>query len=191
MNYYTYKFSIYKNMKKFSKIIEEKKEFKYEYGCVMMYFDVPNWKDILKIIDKDDVYDEEGFGYEKESHITLLWGLLDGVEDKDVKEIVSNLPKPIIELSDIDIFKGEEYDVVKFNVTNQLLNDINLGLSSLPNKQTFPDYHPHMTICYVKAGRGCKYIQKLDKPIVIKPTKILYSKPSAKGKKIEVDLKIW
>ena len=178
-------------MKKFTKITEEKKEFKYEYGCVMMYFDVPNWKDIHKLIDKEDVYDEDGYGYEDESHITILWGLLDGVLDKDVKDILSGIPKPYIELSDIDIFQGKEYDVVKFNVTNQLLTDLNSNLATLPNEQTFPDYHPHMTICYVKPGKGVKYIQKLDKPIIIKPTKILYSKPSKEGKKIEVDLKIW
>lgn len=178
-------------MKKFTKIKEDKKEFKYEFGCVMMYFDVPEWNDTLKIIDKDDIYDEDGFGLEQESHITLLWGLLDGVEDKDVKKILVNIPKPYIELYNIDIFQGTEYDVVKFNVTNQLLNDINSNLSSLPNQQTFLEYHPHMTICYVKAGRGCKYIQKLDKTIVVKPNKIIYSKPSKEGKKIEVDLKIW
>lgn len=178
-------------MKKFTKIKEEKKEFKYEYGCVMMHFDVSEWNEIHKIIDKDDVYDEDGFGYENDAHITLLWGLLDSVQDKDVKDIITGLPKPYIELTDIDIFQGTEYDVVKFNITNQLLNDINCNLSTLPNKQTYPDYHPHMTICYVKAGRGCKYIQKLDKTIIIKPNKIIYSKPSKEGKKIEVDLKIW
>jgi len=182
-------------MKKFTKIKEDKKEkkkeFKYEYGCVMMYFDIQEWKEILKIIDKEDVYDEDGFGYENDAHITLLWGLLDSVEDEDVKKFLENLPKPYIELSNIDIFQGTEYDVVKFNVTNQMLNDINSDLSTLPNKQTFFEYHPHMTICYVKAGRGCKYIQKLDKTIIVKPSKIIYSKPSKEGKKIEIDLKIW
>jgi 2'-5' RNA ligase len=178
-------------MKKFTKIKDDKKEFKYELGCVMMYFDVPNWKDIHKMIDKEDVYDEDGFGYENDSHITLLFGLLQGVEDKDVKEIVDGLPKMYIELSDIDIFQGTEYDVVKFNITNQMLNDINCNLCTLPNEQTHPEYHPHMTICYVKPGRGVKYIQKLDKTIVIKPTKIIYSKPDKNGNKIEVDLKVW
>lgn len=179
-------------MKKFTKIKEDKKEeFKYEYGCVMMYFNVQEWKQILKIIDEDDVYNKEGFGYENNAHITLLWGLLDGVKDEDVKKILQNLPKPYIELSNIDIFQGTEFDVVKFNVTNQLLNTINSDLTTLPNKQTFPDYHPHMTICYVKPGRGCKYIQKLNKTIIVKPSKIIYSKPTKEGKKIEIDLQIW
>ena len=178
-------------MKKFTKIKEDKKEFKYEFGCVMMYFDVSEWKELIKMIDKDDVYDEDGYGYENDAHITLFWGLLDGVEDNDVKNFLNGIPKPYIELNVIDIFQGTEYDVVKFNVTNQLLNDLNSNLSTLPNQQTFLEYHPHMTICYVKAGRGCKYIQKLDKTIIVKPSKIIYSKPSKEGKKIEIDLKIW
>lgn len=181
-------------MKNFTTITESKKEkesFKYEYGCVMMYFDIPNWKEVLNIIDKNDVYDEDGFGYEKDSHITLLFGLHQDVDSNDIKNMLDCIPKPIIELNNINIFSGTVYDVVKFDIINQLLNDINIGLKSLPNTQSYPDYHPHMTICYVKAGRGVKYIQKLDKSIVIKPYKIIYSKPDKNGNKTEIDLKIW
>ena len=179
-------------MKKFTILNEnKKKEFKYEYGCVMMYFDIPDWKNILKMIDKEDVYDEDGFGYEKDSHITLLFGLLQGIEDEEIKNMLSGIPKPFIELNEVNIFGGTEYDVVKFDITNQMLNDINSNLKTLPNTQTHPEYNPHMTICYVKPGRGVKYIQKLDKTIIIKPTKIIYSKPDKNGNKTEIDLKIW
>ena len=43
-------------MKKFTKIKQDKKEFKYEFGCVMMYFDVPNWKDFHKMIIEQTIF---------------------------------------------------------------------------------------------------------------------------------------
>lgn len=179
-------------MKKFTKIKEEKKEFKYEYGCVMMYFDIPNWKDILKMIDKEDIYDVKGYGLEKDPHITLLFGLLQQIEEEDVKNVLLGIPKPLIELKNINIFNCDGYDVVKIDIENVFLNDINVNLSTnLPNEQTFPDYHPHMTISYVKPGRGVKYIGKLDNTIVVKPTKIIYSKPNKNGKDKKIDLNIW
>jgi len=180
-------------MKKFTQITEKKKEkFTYEYGCVMMKFDIPEWKDILKLIDKDDIYDVEGFGLEKESHITILFGLLKDVPEDDIKERLASIPKPLIELKNISIFSGNEYDVVKFDIECQLLNNLHDSLSELPKKEDdHPVYHPHMTISYVKPGRGVKYIQQLEKTIISKPSKMIYSKPDEKGNKIKVDLNIW
>ncbi len=54
--------------------------------------------------------------------------------------------------------------------------------TKLPHTTDYPDYHPHTTIAYVKPGEGKKYVGKIDKPIMVKPNKIVYSK--ADGSKI-------
>jgi len=180
-------------MKKFTELNEKKQEPIYKHGCVMMYFDISNWKkDILSIIDKDDVYDKEGYGYENDPHITILYGFLPSIEETDIKERLNGIPKPVIELKNISIFQGTEYDVVKFDIENNLLHDLNSTLNELPNENEYPVYHPHMTICYVKPGRGSKYIQKINNTIIVKPNKIIYSTPIKNGTKTEkIDLKIW
>jgi hypothetical protein len=48
-----------------------------------------------------------------------------------------------------------------------------------------------MTIAYVKPGRGVYYIKSLDKPIILKPTKIIYSVATGTTKKEVVDLRKW
>jgi len=116
-------------MKKFTELNEKKQEPIYKHGCVMMYFDISNWKkDILSIIDKDDVYDKEGYGYENDPHITILYGFLPSIEETDIKERLNGIPKPVIELKNISIFQGTEYDVVKFDIENNLNQVINYFL---------------------------------------------------------------
>ena len=41
-------------------------------GCAMLYFDFPDMEKIHDMIDDDDLYEEEGFGLEEETHLTLL-----------------------------------------------------------------------------------------------------------------------
>ena len=43
------------------------------------------------------------------------------------------------------------------------------------NTQTFPEYHPHMTLAYVKPGTGKKYVSNLDEPFEVTFTKGVYS----------------
>ena len=180
--------------------VNEAKSHKYEFGCVMLNFKVDDWKkDVLSIIDEDDIYDEPGFGLEDKIHVTVFFGIKpDKTEPNEVKEMVLesdiDIDKEYL-LENISIFENnDDYDVVKFDVKkcrekgdDELLNCTDLKkLNKLikdefPNKQDFPDYVPHVTIGYVKRGKGKKYIQKLDKPIIAKPSKLTYSYPSEKG----------
>jgi 2'-5' RNA ligase len=82
-----------------------------------------------------------------------------------------------IKIKSIGVFEGDDYDVVKLEVEdNENLTEIrNMLLNKYPNTQSFPDYHPHATLAYVKSGTGKKYTQKLDKPIEYKLDTILYS----------------
>jgi len=48
-------------------------------------------------------------------------------------------------------------------------------MAEYPHTTDYPDYHPHMTIAYVKKGMGKKYAEDL-KDFSITPDKFVYSK---------------
>jgi len=185
-----------KRLKKFNELNETKRDsFKYEYGCVMLKLKVDHWKkDVLSLINEEDIYDEDGFGLEKNAHITLFFGILGDVDYKDVVEKLKDVEAipEYVELKNISIFETNDlYDVVKFDIDdeNGMLTSLNNYIEeSFPNNKTF-EYHPHCTLAYVKKGRGVNYIQELEKAFVSKPSRIYYTYPKDGGnKKGDVDI---
>ena len=177
------------NIIKFSEFINESKTFKYDLGCVMLNLKVDNWnKEILSIIDKEDIYDEPKFGLEDKSHVTVFFGIKpEESEPSEVKKVLKESDIDIdkeYKLQNISIFENDDYDVVKFDVKDcKELEEMNKFIKkTFPNKQDFPKYEPHVTVGYVKKGKGKKYIQKIDTPIIATPSRITYSYPIDDGK---------
>lgn len=182
----------------FERILTEEKEANYDYGCVMLSLDVDEkwWNTILDSIDKDDIYngsktDKDKYGLEKEPHVTILYGCLPIVTDKEIEDVLYSEPTPEVSITDISLFKNENYDVLKFDVDSKILHTLNGKLDELPNENEYPTYKPHMTICYLKSGVGDKVVNEL-KPLVNLPSKIpskeyVYSKPN--GGEIKFKLK--
>ena len=167
--------------------INENQSQENRYGCVMLFANVPDWDKLVKrIVKEEDVYDdpqEPGeYGYEENPHITVIYGLHhDEIVDQGVVyNIIQETPSITSSIKEIDIFENDDrpYDVVKFNIkpTQTLLNKRDEFLE-MPNTQTFPEYHPHCTIAYVKKGEGKKYKRLLKDPIKIKFDKGVYSDP--------------
>lgn len=148
-------------------------------GCIMLFFKIPKWNKIINKIKKDDLYDVEGYGLENEPHVTILYGINNNVSEKEVLNYLNTLSTPNINinLTSISCFNNEEYDVVKFNVESDELNGLNKKISNkFDYENNYPDYKPHMTIAYVKSGKGNKYEFEFDKPISIKGNYFKYSK---------------
>lgn len=178
-------------MEKISKLIEdslnESKKTPYEYGCMMLYYDVPEWSEYLSMIDENDLYEEEDndqFGLENEPHITLLFGLHSNeIDDDELFGKIEQFGAPEVSMSNISLFENPKYDVVKFDVEGPELFNMNKVLvDNFPYTTDYPDYHPHSTIAYVKPGMGKKYVKKLSEPFILKPNQLVYSKPD--GSKI-------
>jgi tRNA nucleotidyltransferase/poly(A) polymerase/2'-5' RNA ligase len=166
-------------------MIKEEISERIEYGCLMLFLDVPIWNKITSIINKEDIYNKEGYGIEKEPHLTILYGFHDEVTADDVFNLYKeNAPlKPIeVLLSGISVFENPEYDVVKFDAHSDILTKMNEVMKQLPNTSKFPDYHPHVTIAYVKKGEGQKYIRLFEKERTIKGNELVYSWKGHKGK---------
>lgn len=166
---------------------EEKKT--YEYGCSMLYFDFPQMAVIHDNIDEQDIFEDEedpSFGLEKEPHVTLLYGLhCDECDDDDVIKRSKFESKNPLVLKNISVFKNEKFDVLKFDVDHEDLHKINKSLAELPHTNSYPDYHPHATIAYLKPGTSEKYLQAYEgRSFDVHPKHIVYSKPD--GSKLKV-----
>jgi len=180
-----------------AKLLLEKKGDSHSYGCVMLYFKISkgNWKEFQSMIDDEDVYTEDGdqgYGREDEPHVTILYGLHDDIPDSTIEDLIDEIKPTKLVLKEISIFENEKFDVVKFDITGVSegrLSKMNAKFVELPHTTDFPDYHPHATIAYVKAGTGKKYVQTLSgkDAIVVECNDVVYSK--ADGSKNKYKLK--
>lgn len=163
------------------------------YGCVMLYLDVneKEWKALQSKIDEDDIYkgpDGEGFAREYDPHVTILYGIHADVPDSDVEDLIDGITEPDIEMKKISSFTNKEFDVLKFDVKSKDLVKQNKDFKALPHTNDFPDYHPHVTIAYLKKDKVEKYVTELKdiEPIEVKVEKIVYSKPDDSKKNFKV-----
>jgi len=129
-------------------------------------------KAAAKIPDSDLAED----GRETEPHITVFYGLHTN-EPADVQKLIADQGPIKANIGRISIFPASkqhpDYDVLKLAVDSEGLKRLNKKLSKLPNGNEFPEYKPHVTIAYVKAGEGKKYAGR--------------AVPGLTGKQIEFD----
>jgi 2'-5' RNA ligase len=160
--------------------IEEKKDEekpKYDYGCVMSYFEFPEMQDLHNKIEKEDLLEEDK-SLETEPHVTLLYGLhSDEIEDDEVMKSVNKDEIKNLKLINLSAFNNKDADVLKFDVEGDGLYSNNQNLTKFPHTNEY-DYHPHATVAYLKPGTAEKYIEMFKGiEYSVEPTRIVYSKP--------------
>ena len=174
-------------------VVKEGATPKYEYGCVMLYFNFPEMEQMHRMINKDDVYtsDEDGsFGLESEPHTTLLFGLHPEVTDQDITNVLSKHYFSMCSINNASLFETPEYDVLKFDVSGDGLHECNSALTQYPHTTNFPDYHPHLTIGYLKSGTGKKHTELFSNMgYNLTPQYAVYSKPDGSKSKFKIKLK--
>lgn len=116
-----------------------------------------------KKIPEADLADD---GRETEPHVTVKYGLHTN-EAEHVRKLIENEPPIKAKLGKASVFPATEtggtYDVVKLDVDSPDLHRINKLISdSLPHTDTHPNYHPHVTLAYVKPGLGEKHVGMAD-----------------------------
>lgn len=181
-------------------IQENQKKQKFDYGCVMLYFNFPELKQLQGTISDKDLYvPEEGdartYGKESEPHCTLLYGLHEEVTLDQVKSALDTITFSGLKLYNVSKFDNPKYDVLKFDVGyttrgGSFLSKANEALKKYPFTSDFPNYHAHSTIAYLKKGAADKYIKELkDKEYEITPEYAVYSVPSGAKHKITINVK--
>lgn len=121
-------------------------------------------------VDENDLGDD---GRELEPHVTVRYGL-ETDEAGEVAQTVSGWGPVGYTLGSVSLFagkdSGKDYDVVKVDVDSDDLRRLNKKLADLPHTDTHPEYRPHSTVAYVKAGLGEKYLKKFTDPLNVTGT---------------------
>lgn len=175
------------NFESIQKFLNENQSEDKRYGCVMLFADVPDWDKLThRIVKEEDIYDpvdEPGeYGYEEKPHITVIYGLHHDeiLDESTIHKLIQEMPEIKASVKEIGVFESEDkpYDVVKFDIKpTKTLTNYREKFLEFPNTQSFPEYHPHMTIAYVNKGQGKKHKRILKKPLKFKFTKGVYSDP--------------
>lgn len=159
------------------KVDEENDKHKFN-KCLMVYYEpLDEIIEIQKGIKKEDLSNDEYKSLETEQHTTILYGLRDDVSVDDLKGLVL----PINEYETIcygsSLFENEKFDVLKMTAHNDNLFKTNKKIrENCEYKNDYPVYKPHITIAYLKSGRGKKYVEeKFKKKIIMKPLKFVLS----------------
>lgn len=99
-------------------------------------------------------------GREEEAHITVKYGIKGNQADQ-LRALLANEPPITVTLGKTSIFSAKKSgtdDVVKIDVDSADLHRINEKIAeALPTAETFPDYKPHVTLAYVRPGKGQQY----------------------------------
>lgn len=133
----------------------------YSYSCVMAALSATDRFDIVRKltsqIDPMDLVWEDGLGAELDPHVTALYGLHEQRPEPFV-EALSKIHPFEVTFKGLSTFDGAEYDVLKLDVESKDLVQLSRLLRrKFKYTNSFPDYHPHLTIGYVKKGSAQKY----------------------------------
>lgn len=90
-------------------------------------------------------------------HVTVKYGI--HMTDPFMVRDYLMAQKPVtLRLGKVSLFEAEDHDVVKLDATSPQLHHLNkLVNKNFEVTDTYPVYIPHVTIAYVKKGRGKLY----------------------------------
>lgn len=151
------------------------------HGFLMIKYDKPEMiQELQNMIPYEELYEEEDnddYGIEDMCHVTLVPCLDKHMNVEELKKELMELGKYSVLISNISKFENDDYDVLKCDVGSQNLLKTNDKIrSKFPTFSEYKDYHPHMTIAYMKKGMADKYLQDSIMPLlVLKPKCFIWS----------------
>lgn len=109
-----------------------------------------------------DIKSEDLISLEYVPHITIKYGL--HTNDPHPLLSVVKAENPIeVKFGRTEIISKDDTDVLVVKVFSPDLRRINARIKRmLPHTETYPKYRPHLTIGYLRAGRGNKYVDRAD-----------------------------
>jgi 2'-5' RNA ligase len=137
-------------------------ESRFDYATFQINIDDPYIKHIKylqKFIKKEDL---DKFGIENKTHITVLYGVKRDMKS-EVKDAFFNLKmKPFyVDVKELHVFKNETDALVLRCESEELIKLRQYFEERFPFKKTHRDYIPHITLAYLKSGKGESYKELL------------------------------
>jgi hypothetical protein len=162
-------------------------EGRYEVGVIIAKVKDDDAQKIMDFnygfIPEQVLYTQEfNHGREKEPHITVKYGLTESYSPNQIQDILRDINPFKVDVRGISTFNNPKFDVVKFDVDGKELRHLNAIFSKLPNKDTHPEYHGHLTLAYVKKGSGNRFIRPTSKIAKIEINEIIYSNKGTKSR---------
>lgn len=97
-------------------------------------------------------------GLEEEPHVTVKFGLHFQTPSVKLRQALKTFGPVTVTLGKTSLFRNDDADVLKVDVDSPDLHRLNKLISRLvPTFDTHPKYIPHLTIGYLRPGRGTKY----------------------------------
>ena len=107
-------------------------------------------------ISSSDIYGKDGKGYEHAPHITAAYGIDDDNVEGAVKRALDGVGPFTVKLGAVDFFMDptKEYHVIKISVLPGPAEEFHERVvSNVGMYDPTYEYHPHITLAYVKPGR--------------------------------------
>ncbi len=98
-------------------------------------------------------------GREMEPHVTAFYGLKSG-SPEDTRGALKDQEPITVKLGKTSLFENDDADVLKIDVDSPELEAINKKLRKFPNGNEHPEFEAHVTIAYLKPGKGKPYAGK-------------------------------
>lgn len=125
-------------------------------GCIMMDTEKIPVAQYIKNPD-EDLFEKEGWGGglagEDSAHVTLLYGLLENgnIWKDKVDMLLKGWELPSVTIEEVSYFDlGDSYAIIGLVEKTPELVDGHERLTLLPHINTFSEYHPHITLAYIK-----------------------------------------
>jgi len=153
----------------------------YDYGAVILNIDNTPFNHVYSFIEDSELYDGDEMekGIEDEPHCTLIYGLTEPTDITTIQNIIKNYTFGNLIINNPSLFKKKGYDVLKFDVVEDNVSNINKKLLELPSDNLYGEYQPHITIAYLKKFKGEAIIKRLNKKgynsFETVPTDVVYS----------------
>lgn len=167
-----------------------------KYAFLMIRFNTPDIiKEIQEKLSEDDLYygdgSRSGFGLETDTHVTLVPCLDNDIDLDSLKQLLKPLGEYQTFLTNISMFDNPSFEVLKCDASSiPLFNTNKLITDKFTTHSEYKEYHPHVTIAYVKHGVAEKYTKDiLDKLIVLEPKEFWFSYYDKNGNEKEITWK--
>ncbi len=128
---------------------------KFDSSTVMVVLSPEDADAVREIAEKIDPKDLHPKGKEKSPHLTVKFGLQQDAPGELPEKLKGKAKAKVGKMS---VFEGEDKDVLKLDVDSEDLNRLNAEVCKLcPHTDSHPEYHPHITVAYLRKGAGKKY----------------------------------